>query len=91
MPSGVRRVSEPRGVVFWLLAREGSLEGTGDKAVVEEKDVGAGLLRETIFMPVLEEVAAGMKRVVCFGAVERDIRWGWLALHVCVFSTVPVE
>ena len=76
MPSVVRRVSEPRGVVLWLLARDASMEGTGDRFVVGVGGVGAGLLRETIFMPVLEEVAAGMKRVVWFEDVERDIRWG---------------
>ena len=67
-PSGLpelsRRVREPLGVVDCDEARDGG--GVKVLFIEEESELGAGAAAsETIFIPVLVLVLAGMKRVVC--------------------------
>lgn len=78
-PSGVpelsRRVREPEGVVDWDEARDGG--GVKVLFVEEASELGAGAAAsEIIFIPVLELVLAGMKRVVCPLLPVIEIRWG---------------
>lgn len=47
--------------------------------------------RDTILIPVVVPVRAGIKRVVCPGPLFMDIRGGWFALQHAEVSCVPVE
>lgn len=105
MPEGVRRVKQPWGVVDWEEAMDGSLvveEGwelavdTGSRALILGEEEGEGESgdvadKETIFMPLLVLVLAGMNRVFWPFCAGIDRRWGWLALQHAVSSCVPVE
>ena len=52
--------------------------------------IGAAAM-ETIFMPLLVFVLAGMKRVKLLSGPGIIILCGWLRLHPAVVSCVPVE
>ena len=54
------------------------------------EDIGAAA-RDTIFMPLLVLVLAGMNRVKLLSGPGIAILLGWLRLHPAVVSCVPVE
>jgi hypothetical protein len=99
-PALSRRVRQPRGVVVWALV----CDGFGLKVEAADARVLTLLLgeaveafgfgteaRDTILIPVVVPVRAGIKRVVCPGPLSIDIRCGWFALQHAEVSCVPVE
>lgn len=100
IPTLSRIVRQPRGVVLWALVAEGLrlkveaaevrvltlLSGEAVEAFRSGTDA-----RDTILIPVVLPVRAGIKRVVCPGPLFIEIRWGWFALQHPEVSCVPVE
>lgn len=73
-------------------AIEGLWEMVGEEPECSEDSGGIGATsRETIFMPLLVLVLAGMKSVVRLFGAAMAIRCGWFALQHPVVSCVPVE
>ena len=73
-------------------AIEGLSEPIVEEAEVRDGSEGVGAtLRDTIFMPLLVLVLAGIKSVVRLLGAAMAIRCGWLALQQPVVSCVPVE
>ena len=96
-----REAVEERVEVLSLAERTGKEESelillALDEPTEEEEREKAGSLgdadaRETILMPVVLLVRAGMKSVVWPSPSGTDKRWGWFVLQPTVVSWVPVE